>query len=342
MLASSRTISLASSACLTLAATLAQADVLTNLATERSWMGYTPRVFNPNTGLDPTEAQLRADLEQLYDDGWRHIYNYSLDGDLQHFPRIAKEVGFETVLAGIFFFDEAQLAREKANATAQDRWIDGYIVGNEGLAFGRYGPQQLIDALIFFNEFGKPITTTEVSGLYLAVPELLDVGSFATINLQPWFNPTLDPADPVGMAEAVRDEYVAIKELRPDRLVVIKEAWWPTGGHPAATEENQVAFYRALAEQTDAEGNPLLFLWGESYDQPWKFGEVSPFGTLGDDWGLYEEDGSPKLIVDALRDVYTSRYPVIPEPTTLLLATTATVIAWGSQTGRAGNKAPRC
>lgn len=289
--------------------TPAKANLLSSLVTERHWIGYTPRNFNPNIGQEPSEAQMRADLQQLYDDGWRKLYNYTLDGNLKHIPRIAKEVGFDTVLAGIFYFDAAQLEREKTNAQTELPHIDGFIVGNEGLAFGRYNPAQLLSAVSFFEGLGKPVTTTEVGGLYFSSPALLDVGDFATINIQPWFNGSLNPSDPLGMAQAVRDEYVGIKALRPDTLVVIKEAWWPTGGHPGATEANQIAFFAHLSQMTDANGDPLLFMWGESYDQLWK-SEPSPFGTLGPDWGLYEENGAEKLIVDGLNGVYTAQYPV--------------------------------
>lgn len=287
----------------------APADVLTDLATTRNWVGYTPRNFNPNIGLEASQTSIRADLQQLYDAGWRNLYNYTLDGNQRHIPRIAKEVGFDTVLAGVFYFNEAQLAREKTAAQAEDSHIDGYLVGNEGLIFGRYSGEQLLDAITFFEGFDKPVTTTEVGGVYLQVPELADAGDFVSVNIQPWFNGGLDPTDPAGMARAVRDEYVAIKALRPDRLVVIKEAWWPTDGPTGASEANQVAFYNALANEVDADGDPVLFQWGESYDQPWK-SEASPFGTLGPDWGFYTQSGVAKSIVGALDDIYTGATPV--------------------------------
>ncbi|MEO0529780.1 MAG: hypothetical protein AAF266_04295, partial [Planctomycetota bacterium] len=297
----------------------ASADLLTELARTRNWIGYSPRNYNPNIGQQPSQTSIRNDLQQLYDAGWRNLYNYTLDGTQRHVPRIAKEIGFENVLAGVFYFDEAQLNREKSAALAEDEHIDGYLVGNEGLAFGRYNGEQLLAAVDFFDDFGKPVTTTEVGGLYLQVPELLDVGDFASINIQPWFNASLDPTDPAELARAVRDEYVAIKALRPDRLVVIKEAWWPTDARPyssitpppgAASEANQVAFFEALANEVDAAGDPILFQWGESHDQPWKNNEQSPFGLIGPDWGFYTSGGQEKAIVDALDDVYTGSVPV--------------------------------
>lgn len=294
---------------LTAAVPTASADVISDLVTQRNWVGYTPRNFNPNIGLEASQTSIRNDLQQLYDAGWRNLYNYTLDGNQRHIPRIAKEVGFETVLAGVFYFNDAQLAREKSAALVEDTHIDGYLVGNEGLIFGRYSGEQLLDAIDFFDDFGKPVTTTEVGGVYLQVPQLMDVGDFVSVNIQPWFNGALDPTDPAGMARAVRDEYVAIKALRPDRLVVIKEAWWPSDGPSGASEANQVAFYEALSNEVDAAGDPILFQWGESHDQPWK-SEASPFGTLGPDWGFYTSSGAPKLFVDALDEVYTGLTPV--------------------------------
>jgi exo-beta-1,3-glucanase (GH17 family) len=294
----------------------ARANVLQDLATQRHWIGYAPRNFNPNAGIEPSQEQIRDDLEQLYAEGWRSLYTYSLDGVLQHVPRIAKEVGFDYTLAGVFFFDEVQITREKVAAQAELDYIDGFIVGNEGLIFGRYSPERLVEEVFYFQTLGKPVTTTEVSGVYLAFPQLLDLGDFAFYNTQPWFDDTLDPFDPVGMAEAVRDEYFALRELRPERTIVIKESWFPSAGHPAATEANQVAFFEALADATSDEGEPVLFAWGEAYDQPWKR-EQSPFGQLGPHWGFHTADGQPKQIISALQHVYTGPVPIIPEPATL-------------------------
>lgn len=286
----------------------ASADLMQSITTQRHWIGYAPRNSNPNIGLQPSQAQIRADLELLYDQGWRSLYTYSLDGTIQHAARIAKEVGFDQVLAGVFYFDEAQLAREKLAAQAQQQHIDGFIVGNEGLIFGRYNKAQLIDAVQYFEQFGKPITTTEVSGSYFADPSLLDLGDFTYVNIQPWFNAGLNPFDPAGMAAAVAGELRALQQRRPNNTIIIKESWWPTEGHPAATEANQVAFYQALANQTDLSGDPLLFSWGESFDQTWK-SEPGPFATLGPDWGLNEENGAPKQIIDDLVTLYAAPYP---------------------------------
>ena len=70
-----------------------------------------------------------------------------------------------------------------------------------------------------------------------------------------------------------------------------REAWWRTGGgDPAATQQAQVDFYRALAE------TGVAFIWGEAYDQFWKTEEGEP----GPHWGLHDDRRRPKRIIEDL------------------------------------------
>ena len=230
-------------------------------------------------------------------------------------PKIAKEVGFTHVIAGVYWYNEAQLAREKQAALAQWPYYDVLIVGNEGLQGGVcqagngrecYTRARLAEEVAYFRTHtNQPVTTTETGWQYLADTTLLDVGDFAMPNLQSWFNSANHPNDPAAMAQAVADEYAALLAARPERLVVIKETWWPTAGHAAASEANQSLFFQGLVARS------VKFVWGEAYDAPWKSGEISPFGSFGPNWGLYRSDGSPKAAATALRENYSdSYYPV--------------------------------
>src|SRR3954452_8857125 len=90
------------------------AALVRDLVARRDWITFSPpRPFDPTHAVDPTVAQLRASLQQLHDEGWRGLVTYSLDGTLRAVPQLAKEVGFTRVVAGLFWFDDAQLAREK-------------------------------------------------------------------------------------------------------------------------------------------------------------------------------------------------------------------------------------
>ncbi len=210
-----------------------------SLANARNWITFTPRNYNPNVGQFPTQDQLRADLQLLFDDGWRGIVTYTLDGTLQHVPRIAREIGFTAVIAGLFWWDDAQLAREKAVVPDVDPFVDAYVVGNEGLTGGRYSQHALrIEVAALQVQTGKPVTTTETGGQYLADPTLLEIGDWVFPNIQPFCsNPPI--RDVTAAVQHTANEFLAIRNLAqsriPGRVVVLKESWWPTAGDAAAT-----------------------------------------------------------------------------------------------------------
>jgi hypothetical protein len=68
-------------------------EVLCALKTYRYWIIFSPpRPFNPNTSTYPTPQQIQIALQQLYNEGWRGLVTYSLDGTLEDVPRIAKQI----------------------------------------------------------------------------------------------------------------------------------------------------------------------------------------------------------------------------------------------------------
>ncbi len=275
----------------------------------RNWITCSPsQPYDPDDLAALTETHITEDLDQMYQAGFRGLVTYSMDGPLQEVPRIAKQLGFNQVIAGAFWFDDAQLAREKTAALEELEFIDAFIVGNEGLLSGRYTRPRLEEEIAWFQTNTlKPVSTTETGGQAMSDPTLLDLGDFATVNIQPWFNASLDLSDPLGMAQAVSNEFVALENLRPDRSIFVKEAWYSTSGNAAATEANQKSFFSALAQNT-----PVTFVWGESFDQPWK-SEPSPFGTLGPGWGLFTSNGTPKAVINDLADIYAGSYNRIDE-----------------------------
>ena len=279
--------------------------VVAELTRCRNFVVYAPsQPYNPNINVQPTEAQMRLDLEQLYGEGFRGVITYTLDGPLSQVPRIAKEIGFEKVIAGLFWFDSAQLQRELAALPPADLYVDAYVVGNEGLTAQppRYSLPDLVAQMAAVRDLtGKPVTTTETFLQYQNHPALIAAGDWMFPNLQPWFNSGLNPGDIPGMVQAVVNEVTALEQLSDERIVVVKETWWPTGGPAHATPENQVAYFQQLASRD------LFFVWPEPYDQPWK-SEPSPFGTLGPTWGMHQSDRTPKPIVSALASVYRGPY----------------------------------
>ena len=247
-------------------------------------------------GSFPSENELRSSLQLLYNEGWRGLVTYSLDGTLREAPRIAKEVGFDAVIAGLFWFDEAQLARERSAALAELAYIDGFVVGNEGLATGRYSRERLDDEVLRLQaETDRPVSTSEPAQVYIDDPTLLAVGDWAFPNIHPWFANIRTIPEAV---EFVESQYRQLQELSSDRTVITKEAWWPTSGGVGASVENQVEFFRQLAD------TPVRFVWGEAFDQFWKEEE----GEQGTHWGLHNDVGDPKQIIFDLSMSYLSAY----------------------------------
>src|SRR5439155_3634782 len=81
----------------------------------RDWVAFSPpSPFNPDQNIFPDESQLTGVLQQLFQEGWRGLVTFSLDGILGDVPRIAKQAGFAKLIAGLFWFDNVQLERELA------------------------------------------------------------------------------------------------------------------------------------------------------------------------------------------------------------------------------------
>jgi len=268
----------------------------------RNWISFSPpSPFNPNQNIFPDDGQLNAALTRLFQAGWRGLVTFSLDGTLGDVPRIAKQVGFSEVIAGLFWFDEAQLAREKAAAIAAVQFIDGFVLGNEGLQFGRYTRQRLETEIASLRaSTGRPATTNEPFNQYQSDPTLLNVGDWAFPNIHPWLQGIRSVPEAVSF---VQTTYQNLQSLTPSRTIVVKESWWPTAvdppaNEPAATESNQTAFFKELA------ATKITFVWGEAYDQFWKTAE----GSQGPHWGFHKSDMTAKDIISALQSVYIGSY----------------------------------
>ena len=273
------------------------------LTTCRNWITFAPpRPFDPTRSVYPNESQLRDALTRLYREGWRGLVTYSLDGTLSTIPRIAKETGFTQVVAGLFWFDEAQRGRERAAALQQLAFIDGFVLGNEGLQEGRYTRARLETEITALRaDTNRPVTTTEPLNQYVADPALLLVGDWAFPNIQPWGQTGAEIKSVPDAARFVQDQYRALQAAAPGRTVVIKEAWWPAGGSdPAATEANQTAFFQQLAAAPD-----VKFVFGEAYDQFWKATSARPYEAH---FGLHTDRAAAKNAILALQSLYTGPY----------------------------------
>lgn len=288
------------------------------LTTWRYWIDYAPSYDSPNApyNANPSENQIRTDMQTLYNEGWRGLVTYTIAGRYADIPRIAKSVGFDFVIAGVY--DPKNSAEVAAASSPQVLpYADAFVVGNEGIADGRYTYSEMASALNQVKQAtNKPVSTSEPGGQYYD-------GQFAT-QLQAtgdWLFPNIDyflwggqPSTPDQMWNNVSFLYGFLQTANKTQgPVVAKESFFPTSG-PGASDQLQIQWYQK-ASSSLVNGKPFYFVWGEAFDQPWKQMNVyEPHMGLH---GLNNPDGTraPKPIISQLQAVYTSRYGSLPTTT---------------------------
>lgn len=110
--------------------------------------------------------------------------------------------------------------------------------------------------------------------------------------------------------EYTKQNYYAVAESYPDKLVVITEAGWATqsngrGINPNnVSEEYQKIYYNDLMNWT--EKDRILNFFFEAFDEPWK-GSIEPLEPEKH-WGLFKVDRTPKLVVSEFqKKIFSSK-----------------------------------
>lgn len=290
------------------------------LASHTYWHLYSPA--RDEAGESVPEEQIRRELQMLFDSGARGLVTYEMMNGIELAPCIAKEIGFEWVLAGVYWWTngvdngqtDSTLEQEKAAIDDNSSCIDGIIIGNEGLLDSdewnqpRYTVADLERELraMMADYPDKVVTTAEGKDTYEQYPHLVsdaDLTDFVFPNLHAYWalggslqdDPSeLSPVEGVNWLTATIGAEPFFS--RGDRLIVMHEAWWPAEIGEDSEEDAQVAFFQGMLDAG------VHFCWGETVDQPWKSG---PEGQIGAHWGLWHYDAAsdiyqPKMVVDVM------------------------------------------
>lgn len=265
---------------LLVAAASAQAITVDKLLGGGRLVAYSPTGFDPATTVRLSPRALRADADALHRVGFRAITTYGTSRALAPVCRFFKRRGFVTVLVGIWNpRDRAEVRR----AIRLRRCADGYVVGNEGLTFGRYDRATLDATIRLVRQMsGRPVTTRETLAAYAADPSLARVGDWLFPTLHPWYADHRESQDACGWTIHA---YHDVADRAPAGIpVVAAETGLPTDGVLGTSEFYQRAFFLCI------EVRHMAFAYFEAFDQPWKReDDVAPH------WGLFRADGSPKL-----------------------------------------------
>ena len=239
----------------------AHVDALADKLQSLCWVAYSPTHYDPNRGMYPSEADIEDDLAVLQQAGFQGLVTYGSAGSLGRVPELARAAGFEGVLMGIWSPGDAV---ETKNAIVQAESVDGYVVGNEGLFFGRYDLDTVRTAIAELRlATGRPVATTEVLSSYFTDADVRQLGDWIFPNAHPYFANITDPEE---AAKWTEQEYQQLREFLQDddRVVAFKEVGLPSAGAPELSEANQASYY-----ERSAKGDTLFFYF-ESFDQPWK------------------------------------------------------------------------
>lgn len=279
---------------------------LQELWREVRYIAYTPRGFDvvDSQVTRPSAESVRADLELLRGrfDG---LVTYSAWNGHEHIPALAAELGYRSLIIGVWDpGSEEELGAAIRAAREHPGLVHALLIGNEGLAAGRYSLQSVLEAMARARAAlpGVAVSTVEPFVVYLRgnLPGFIEAQDFLCPNVHPIYESWFGPGTPDGqLVEVVLEASRRLRALG-GRPLLLHETGVPSGppGSPFDPERQQ-RFWAALTARAQP-GDFDALVWFEAFDAPWKqreaersFGGVHPEEAY---WGFYQRDGTPKPV----------------------------------------------
>lgn len=242
----------------------------------------------------PSDAQVASDLKLL--SRYTHrIRTYSSLENPQVY-RLAKTQGLD-VLGGAWIdrrkvHNEQELAAVIAQARRYPDTISRVEIGNEVLLRGDLTPEELMAYLDRARAaIHQPVSTAEPWHIWEKYPELAQHVDFITVHLLPYWEgvPRKDAIGDVMM------RYQHLKQLFPDKHIVVGEIGWPSNGDRFENADpsisNEAIFLRQWFQVAQRDGIDYYIM--EAFDQPWK--ESLGEGRTGAYWGMFGADRQLKF-----------------------------------------------
>jgi exo-beta-1,3-glucanase (GH17 family) len=279
-------------------------------------------------GLYPSYDEIKEDL-LILQDHWKYLRLYDCDPHTDIVLEVIKNEGLDfKVMLGAYIvaemnnygcpwggtYPEEELIINKAKNEFQINKliklanefpdiICSLSVGNEACVdwTDHYVP---VDRVVQYVRMVKksakqPVTFCENYLPWLGkLKELVDEVDFISIHTYPvWEYKDIHEA-----LEYTKQNYYAVADAYPDKLVVITEAGWATNSNGKGihihnvSEEYQKTYYEDLMKWNE-EDDILTFVF-EAFDEPWK-GSDEEFEPEKH-WGLFKVDRSPKLVMESI------------------------------------------
>jgi exo-beta-1,3-glucanase (GH17 family) len=268
-------------------------------------IAYTPSQLDPRQSANQrnlTTSSIRADLKALRSsfDGLV-LYGYH-EACTPRILAVAKELKFRAVLLGIWD-PKSALEVDGVAALAKQFQKDfalGILVGNEGINFKRYEPDDVkFAAARLRSKLPKtvPLSTSEPLAIYKTA-FVRDFGDFLAPNVHPVFDRPQFGAQRA--ATWARTEATRLVRLAK-KPVLLKETGFPHGGTKDTKEFTpamQQAFWSAYLKPgvvAHVGNSPQTWVFYgiafEAFDLPWKAAESGL--AIEKSWGLYSVERKP-------------------------------------------------
>tara|TARA_R110002073_G_scaffold336347_1_gene532427 strand:+ start:4785 stop:5732 length:948 start_codon:yes stop_codon:yes gene_type:complete len=288
-------------------------------------------------GIHPSYEEIKEDLLILHKQ-WKYLRLYDCDQHAETVLEVIKNENLDfKVMLGAYIvaemnnfgcpwggtYSEDVLISNKAQNLYQIKKLIQFAneypdtifslsVGNEACVdwTDHYVP---VDSVINYvklvkKEANQPVTFCENYLPWLTkLKDLADEVDFISIHTYPvWEYKNIHEA-----LEYTRQNYLAVANMYPDKVVTITEAGWATNSNGRGIDSNNVSeefqkeYYNDLVNWSE-EDQVLTFVF-EAFDEPWK-GSSDPLEPEKH-WGLFRVDRTPKLVMkDTFKQIESSTY----------------------------------
>lgn len=283
---------------------------------ERKWINYEPMNYIPYHKEFPEPGRMWVELKALAED-FDGLITFGCNGSLAEIPRIAKAVGFKTVIIGVEDPGDPVLVDI---AITQDQWVDAYVLGHNYAIDTVPEDYSKIKAHIIGQirkvqrMTGKPVSTTLYYDELHLYPEYLEVVDWIFPDIGgTWRKSKCDSTRQMDYMLREFDRFVEMAKQdikKYAKPVMLKMISCPSGGDEPFDPAFQLRFFNEIKLRTNGRngiGFPKTRV-GLSYfgawDTPWK----CPGGPGPIDWewqegyaGLYDQIGVPKPAMQGLK-----------------------------------------
>jgi len=264
----------------------------------------------------PSSEDIESDLA-LLSGKTNAIRTYTVEKSLAEIPRLAAKYDINVALGAWVDDNEEKTSNEilnMLNISVRSRNVVRIIVGNEVLLRRDIPVKKLIKYLdMARNQTDIPVSTAEPPYIWKKYPKLVDHVDYIAVHLLPyWEGIALEEA-----VDFVVNNINELKQLYPDKPIVIGEVGWPSNGRSVkaavASEANEATFLRRFLERA-AEEDYIYYLM-EAFDQKWK---RDLEGAVGAYWGVFDVERKPK---------FQFTKPIVKIPDWPILAAISVIIA---------------